>query len=88
MKKDTPAWPGIGQKEKVMKKRRAMVSMVGLSVAFVLVCGMALAKTSSRYADDGAKEKATAASSEPESPFACDRLALDPEAVVSFFQRF
>ena len=63
-----------------MKKRRAMVSMVGLSVAFVLVCGMALAKTSSRYADDGAKEKATAASSEPESPFACDRLALDPEA--------
>jgi len=66
-----------------MRKKRAML---GLSVAFMLVCGMTLAKASSRCPDDLTKEKTAAISHEHESPFACDRLALDPEARKRHFE--
>jgi len=62
-----------------MRKRKAMISTMGFGLALVLVCGMAMAKTS-RHDDDCADEKSATVSGQHESPFACDRLALDPEA--------
>ena len=62
-----------------MRKRKAMISTMGFGLALVLVCGMAMAKTS-LHDDDCADEKPATVSGQHESPFACDRLALDPEA--------
>ncbi len=68
-----------------MRKRKAMISTMGFGLALVLVCGMAMAKTS-RHDDDCADEKSATVSGQHESPFACDRLALDPEARKRHFE--
>lgn len=65
-----------------MQKRKSMISIASLGLSFALLSGLAVARLSAaRQDDDNCKgEKQESANSKHESPFACDRLALDPEA--------
>lgn len=59
-----------------------MISIASAGLSFVFLSGLAMAKTSAEGKDDDncKGEKQQAASAKHESPFACDRLALDPAA--------
>src|SRR5579864_6779435 len=64
-----------------MREMKLMIAIASLGLSFVLFSGMAMAKTNGAQSDDDCKgEKQPAAASNHESPFACDRLALDPVA--------
>ena len=65
-----------------MRKRKWMISIASVSLSFALLSGLAVAKASAQEKDDDTckGEKQSAASPKRESPFACDRLALNPEA--------
>jgi hypothetical protein len=65
-----------------MRKRKPMIAIASLGLSFVLFSGIAMAKAKAAQSDDDncKGEKQPAAASNHESPFACDRLALDPEA--------
>ena len=64
-----------------MRKRKPMIAIASLGLSFVLFSGMAMAKTNGAQNDEGCNgEKQPATASNHESPFACDRMALDPEA--------
>lgn len=65
-----------------MRKRKTMMSIACLSLSFALFFGFAMVKTSAAQQDDDncQGEKQQSATPGHESPFACDRLALDPEA--------
>jgi hypothetical protein len=63
-----------------MRKRKSMILTAGIGLSLVLAGAMAIAQASGGHDDDCADEKHASAPAAHESPFACDRLALDPAA--------
>lgn len=65
-----------------MRKRFWMISIASVALSFTLLSGLALAKTptANDKEDKCNDDQPQAANSVRQSPFACDRLALDPEA--------
>lgn len=65
-----------------MRKRKWMISISCAGLSLALLSGLAMAKSDSeaQTEDKGKSDATPAATSSHESPFACDRLALDPEA--------
>ena len=65
-----------------MKKRRWMISLTGSALSLALLSSFgALKAPAEQKSDDRCDRKEhQAANAKHESPFACDRLALDPEA--------
>ena len=65
-----------------MRKRKWMISISCAGLSLALLSALAMAKSDGEAKTDAkCKSDATpAATSSHESPFACDRLALDPEA--------
>jgi hypothetical protein len=59
-----------------------MISIASLSLGLTVLLGLATAKSSLAQSNDNCKndKRQAASSGKNESPFACDRLALDPEA--------
>ena len=62
-----------------MRKRKWMISIASVGVSVALLSGFAASATQNE-GDSCDRDKHQAASTKHESPFACDRLALDPEA--------
>ena len=62
-----------------MRKRKWMISIASAGVSLALLSGLAQSATK-KEGDSCDRDNHQTASSKHESPFACDRLALDPEA--------
>ena len=62
-----------------MRKRKWMISIASVGVSVALLSCFAASATQNE-GDSCDRDKHQAASTKHESPFACDRLALDPEA--------
>lgn len=66
-----------------MKKKRNSIMLIAIGLAFALLPILVMASTSDDKPDESCakdKQKASSSSVTHESPFACDRLALTPEA--------
>ena len=65
-----------------MRKRKWMISLASAGLSFALFAGSTVIKASAAPNDGDScdRKKHQVASSKRESPFACDRLALDPAA--------
>ena len=65
-----------------MRKRKWMISMASAGLTLVLLSGLAVVKASAEQKDGAScdRKEHQATASKHESPFACDRLALDPVA--------
>lgn len=65
-----------------MKKRRWMISTFVAGLSFALLPGLTLVKASAaqQSSDSSDRKEHQTVSAKHESPFACDRLALDPVA--------
>jgi hypothetical protein len=63
-----------------MKKRNVMVSIAALSLALVSSLAFARTPTTKTKEDNSKDDHAAAAATTHQSPFACDRLALDAVA--------
>lgn len=70
-----------------MRKRSWMIAITSMGFSFALISAMAAAKMPSALQDDDncKRPKQASTTAKHESPFACDRLALDPEARTRHF---
>jgi len=66
----------------MMRKRKWMISIASAGLSFALFAGLTVIKASAapNDGDSSDRKKHQVAGSKHESPFACDRLALDPAA--------
>jgi len=68
-----------------MRKRNLMISFASVALSVTLVSGLGLATTGTTKNQEDKSEKDKTTSATHQSPFACDRLALDPVARKKHF---